>query len=111
MALYPSILAKDAALLKALRLNKPKNGWKTDGLCGQTDPEVFFPEKGGSTIKAREICSNCPVASDCLASAIISDEQHGIHGGKSIKEIKALRKQAKDKLADQTDVSDEDCAS
>ena len=23
--------------------------WQADSLCAQTDPEAFFPEKGGST--------------------------------------------------------------
>jgi len=23
--------------------------WQSDSLCAQTDPEAFFPEKGGST--------------------------------------------------------------
>ena len=27
-------------------------GWQTDALCAQTDPEAFFPEKGGSTRSA-----------------------------------------------------------
>ena len=25
-------------------------GWQSDALCAQTDPEAFFPEKGGSKI-------------------------------------------------------------
>ncbi|MTA51890.1 MAG: WhiB family transcriptional regulator, partial [Actinobacteria bacterium] len=24
-------------------------GWQEKALCAQTDPEAFFPEKGGST--------------------------------------------------------------
>ncbi|MCW2828132.1 MAG: transcription factor WhiB, partial [Marmoricola sp.] len=27
-------------------------GWQERGLCAQTDPEAFFPEKGGSTREA-----------------------------------------------------------
>ena len=30
--------------------------WQTDALCAQTDPEAFFPEKGGSTRDAKRIC-------------------------------------------------------
>lgn len=29
-------------------------GWQTDALCAQTDPEAFFPEKGGSTRDAKK---------------------------------------------------------
>ena len=34
-------------------------GWQEDALCSQTDPEAFFPEKGGSTRDAKKICSQC----------------------------------------------------
>ena len=27
--------------------------WQEDALCAQTDPEAFFPEKGGSTRDAK----------------------------------------------------------
>ena len=31
--------------------------WQERALCAQTDPEAFFPEKGGSTREAKRICS------------------------------------------------------
>ena len=37
-------------------------GWQTDALCAQTDPEAFFPEKGGSTRDAKKVCGACNVA-------------------------------------------------
>jgi WhiB family redox-sensing transcriptional regulator len=36
-------------------------GWQTDALCAQTDPEAFFPEKGGSTRDAKKVCGACNV--------------------------------------------------
>src|SRR5699024_7323634 len=30
--------------------------WQERALCAQTDPEAFFPEKGGSTREAKKIC-------------------------------------------------------
>ncbi len=30
--------------------------WQERALCAQTDPEAFFPEKGGSTREAKRIC-------------------------------------------------------
>ena len=30
--------------------------WQDQALCAQTDPEAFFPEKGGSTREAKRIC-------------------------------------------------------
>ena len=30
-------------------------GWQERALCAQTDPEAFFPEKGGSTRERRRL--------------------------------------------------------
>ena len=30
--------------------------WQEKALCAQTDPEAFFPEKGGSTREAKRVC-------------------------------------------------------
>ena len=31
--------------------------WQERALCAQTDPEAFFPEKGGSTREAKRVCA------------------------------------------------------
>ena len=36
-------------------------GWQERALCAQTDPEAFFPEKGGSTREAKKVCQTCEV--------------------------------------------------
>ena len=36
--------------------------WQEDSLCAQTDPEAFFPEKGGSTREAKKVCVGCKVS-------------------------------------------------
>src|ERR1700712_234968 len=68
--------------------------WQADSLCAQTDPEAFFPEKGGSTREAKRICSSCEVRSDCLEYALQNDERFGIWGGLSERERRKLRKPA-----------------
>ena len=35
--------------------------WHHKALCSQTDPEAFFPEKGGSTRDAKRVCARCEV--------------------------------------------------
>ena len=35
--------------------------WQEAALCAQTDPEAFFPEKGGSTREAKRVCVTCDV--------------------------------------------------
>jgi WhiB family redox-sensing transcriptional regulator len=68
--------------------------WQADSLCAQTDPEAFFPEKGGSTRDAKKICSSCEVRSSCLEYALENDERFGIWGGLSERERRKLRKRA-----------------
>ncbi|MGK7224071.1 WhiB family transcriptional regulator [Kocuria flava] len=66
--------------------------WQTDALCAQTDPEAFFPEKGGSTRDAKRVCEACPVQSACLDYAMSKDEKFGIWGGLSERERRRLRR-------------------
>jgi WhiB family redox-sensing transcriptional regulator len=66
--------------------------WQTDALCAQTDPEAFFPEKGGSTRDAKKICTTCEVKAQCLDYALSNDERFGIWGGLSERERRRLRR-------------------
>ena len=68
--------------------------WQTDALCAQTDPEAFFPEKGGSTREAKKVCLTCDVRTECLESALMNDERFGIWGGLSERERRKLKKRA-----------------
>jgi len=68
--------------------------WQAEALCAQTDPEAFFPEKGGSTRDAKRVCGVCPVREECLQYAMDNDERFGIWGGLSERERRRLRKQA-----------------
>ncbi|NII50194.1 WhiB family redox-sensing transcriptional regulator [Frigoribacterium endophyticum] len=68
--------------------------WQADSLCAQTDPEAFFPEKGGSTRDAKKICASCDVRAQCLEYALRNDERFGIWGGLSERERRKLRKRA-----------------
>jgi WhiB family redox-sensing transcriptional regulator len=68
--------------------------WQERALCAQTDPEAFFPEKGGSTREAKRICSGCEVRAECLEYALAHDERFGIWGGLSERERRRLRRAA-----------------
>lgn len=68
--------------------------WQADALCAQTDPEAFFPEKGGSTRDAKKICTTCEVKAECLEYALQNDERFGIWGGLSERERRKLRRRA-----------------
>lgn len=68
--------------------------WQGDALCAQTDPEAFFPEKGGSTREAKSVCAACDVRTECLEYALANDERFGIWGGLSERERRRLRQSA-----------------
>ena len=66
--------------------------WQEQALCAETDPEAFFPEKGGSTREAKKICTGCEVRAECLEDALANDERFGIWGGLSERERRRLRR-------------------
>jgi WhiB family redox-sensing transcriptional regulator len=66
--------------------------WQERALCAQTDPEAFFPEKGGSTREAKQICNSCDVRTECLEYALGHDERFGIWGGLSERERRRLKR-------------------
>ena len=66
--------------------------WQERALCAQTDPEAFFPEKGGSTREAKKVCVSCEVRAECLEYALANDERFGIWGGLSERERRKLKR-------------------
>jgi WhiB family redox-sensing transcriptional regulator len=68
--------------------------WQERALCAQTDPEAFFPEKGGSTREAKKVCLGCEVKVECLDYALGHDERFGIWGGMSERERRRVRRHA-----------------
>lgn len=68
--------------------------WQESALCAQTDPDLWFPEMGGSAHAAKRICSRCDVQAECLAYALAHDERFGIYGGTTPGERHDLLRQA-----------------
>lgn len=68
--------------------------WRDDALCAETDPGLFFPEKGGSTREAKSVCRRCDVRSKCLEYALTHNERFGVWGGLSEGQRKRLRQAA-----------------
>jgi len=66
--------------------------WQERALCAETDPEAFFPEKGGSTRDAKKVCVGCEVRAECLEYALEHDERFGIWGGLSERERRKFKK-------------------
>jgi len=57
--------------------------WIDDALWAEVDPELFYPDQGGSPEPARIICRKCPVIAQCLQYAIANNIQYGVWGGMS----------------------------
>ncbi len=79
------------ALFTGLDVDDARTVWES-ALCAQVDPELFFPEKGGTPAPARSVCARCPVTALCLATfGPLID--HGVVGGLTGKE-RALARRA-----------------
>lgn len=68
--------------------------WVRDAVCAQTDPELFFPDKGQPGDEAKAICRSCPVLAQCRLYALNSPiALDGIWGGMSAKERRDRRRE------------------
>lgn len=71
--------------------------WQHQGLCRDTDPEVFFhpdrergPARDARDRRAKEICAGCPVREQCLEHALRVPEPYGVWGGLTAEERQEL---------------------
>ncbi|MEO3939005.1 WhiB family transcriptional regulator [Dermatophilaceae bacterium Soc4.6] len=63
--------------------------WQEQGRCRGMDSEKFFTDdrdqnqkrRVSRTRDAKELCSGCPVITQCLEHALAVPENHGIWGG------------------------------
>jgi WhiB family redox-sensing transcriptional regulator len=71
--------------------------WRELSACRQEDPELFFPVvpagPGLAQIeRAKAVCARCQVRADCLRFAMETLQDHGVWGGTSEEERRALRR-------------------
>jgi WhiB family redox-sensing transcriptional regulator len=67
--------------------------WDDEANCRSVDPEVFFPERQGDhAAMAKGICRGCPVRMQCLEFALDARLDHGVWGGLTEHERRALRR-------------------
>ena len=78
-------------LIEALAIGELS--WQDYANCRGTDADLFFPERGASTRKAKAICNACDVKAECLDFAIVQGEKFGIWGGMSERERRRVRRQ------------------
>lgn len=65
--------------------------WRSHALCAQTDPDLFYPEKGQPVGPARSVCMACPVRAACLGYALVHETQ-GVWGGLTAGERAAVKR-------------------
>ncbi|MEU4173441.1 WhiB family transcriptional regulator [Streptomyces sp. NPDC026665] len=66
-----------------------KNEWSAQAICLTSDPEELFVD-GAAQNKAKTICIGCPVHTECLAYALDNRIEHGVWGGMTDRERRAL---------------------
>lgn len=66
--------------------------WPDKAACKGADADLFFPERGASTRKAKAICAACEVKGECLDYAIEMGEKFGIWGGLNERDRRKVRK-------------------
>jgi hypothetical protein len=55
--------------------------WQEQAACRPpVDPEIFFPEKGGSYAEALKICKRCPVLDQCRRWTDRVEGNRWVHG-------------------------------
>lgn len=51
--------------------------WTEFASCREIDPELWYPEKGGSVKDPVSVCHRCPVRLQCLEKAMQDELGHG----------------------------------
>ena len=86
-------------LASSLALANADYSWRTDAICRDTDPDLFFPvgTTGQALVqiaRAKEVCGECPVKNDCLEYALETNQDAGIWGGLDEEQRRAIRRQS-----------------
>ncbi|GGX84006.1 WhiB family transcriptional regulator [Streptomyces minutiscleroticus] len=63
--------------------------WSERAACRAVDPEELFVE-GAAQHRAKAVCSGCLVRTECLAYALDHRIEHGVWGGMTERERRAL---------------------
>ncbi len=73
-------------------IDPDESPWQASANCLGVDPDLFFPERGGSTREAKAVCAGCVVRDECLDYALEHGEKFGIWGGLSERERRQVRR-------------------
>ncbi|GAB3815531.1 WhiB family transcriptional regulator [Micromonospora zhanjiangensis] len=81
---------RDPRLLRAVSERQQDDAWRTRGACQSVDPETFFPAPNEPADSAVALCRTCDVQGSCLAWALEVGDCHGVWGGTTPRERRAM---------------------
>jgi WhiB family transcriptional regulator, redox-sensing transcriptional regulator len=81
---------RDPRLLRAVAERQLDEAWRTRGVCQNVDPETFFPAPSEPADAALALCRTCDVQGACLAWALEVGDCHGVWGGTTPRERRAM---------------------
>ena len=81
--------------------------WRSEGLCGDEDPELFFPDGESSSVareqiaEAKAVCAVCPVLAECREWELTPTSkgrlrnEYGVFAGMTADERRAALRRAR----------------
>ncbi|MEU0787941.1 WhiB family transcriptional regulator [Streptomyces sp. NPDC006173] len=66
-----------------------KTDWRGDSACGSSDADDLFANSPRQK-RAKVVCMQCPVRTECLAEALDDRIEFGVWGGMTERERRAL---------------------
>jgi WhiB family transcriptional regulator, redox-sensing transcriptional regulator len=91
-------------LMKSAVGSEQGTGWLARGACRDTDPDLFFPVASdgpalAQVAAAKAVCARCVVLDACLRFALDTGQDHGVWGGTTEDERRAIRRARRDQAA------------
>jgi WhiB family redox-sensing transcriptional regulator len=96
------LISADPATLRPIverrfRHDPDQMTWIARAACADEDPELFFPVGTGPAaidqeLRAKRICSACPVRAECLEWSLVTCQDAGVWGGVGEEERRELRR-------------------
>ena len=64
--------------------------WTDDAACSRVGGDAWFPDDDGHQAAGKRLCQSCRVKAECLEWALANGERHGVWGGLTPRERRAL---------------------
>lgn len=74
--------------------------WMERGRCRGIDPNLFYSTESEDIERAIGVCATCEVVDKCLDYALDTRQDHGVWGGTSEKDRRAIIKERRSEKTD-----------